>query len=137
MPEKIRDVMTASPVVLDASAPIVDAARAMREENIGTVMVREGTKFCGIVTDRDLVVRGLAEGNLQMKVGDVCSKNLVTVSPDDPIDKAVTLMKECAVRRLPVVEGQEPIGIISIGDLATEKDPQSALGEISAAPPNR
>jgi CBS domain-containing protein len=70
-------------------------------------------------------------------VSKICSSDLLSVSPDDSIDKAVTIMRKSAVRRLPVVEGTRPIGIVSLGDLAVERDPTSALADISAAPANR
>jgi CBS domain-containing protein len=86
-----------------------------------------------------LVVRGLAtDGDTRSKrLGELCTPNVATVSPDDSIDDAVALMKRHAVRRLPVVERGEPIGIVTLGDLARRKEPQSALGSISEASPNR
>ncbi|MFI2352764.1 CBS domain-containing protein [Streptomyces sp. NPDC019443] len=93
----------------------------------------------GLVTDRDLVVRVLAEGRNvdEATVSQACSADLVAVSPDDDIDRAVQLMREQAVRRLPVVENERPVGIVSLGDLAIERDPSSALGDISSAEPNQ
>jgi CBS domain-containing protein len=69
-------------------------------------------------------------------VGDICSPDLVTVGPDEDVSIAVDRMREHAVRRLPVVEGGRAVGIVSLGDLAMERDPDSALGDISSAPPN-
>jgi CBS domain-containing protein len=136
----VRDVMTPDPVTVRASDSIVQAARAMRDNDIGPVIVLDdnGTA-CGIITDRDVVVRGLAEGAdpQTMTVGELCSSELFTLTPDDPVDQAVELMRQKAVRRMPVLEGQTPVGIISLGDLALQQDPDSALGDISAAPPNR
>jgi hypothetical protein len=85
------------------------------------------------------VVRGVAEGRdlAATKVGDIYSQELTSVSPTDEVEQAVLLIREKAVRRLPVVEGGKPVGVVSIGDLAIERDPHSALGKISAAPPNR
>jgi CBS domain-containing protein len=93
-----------------------------------------------VVTDRDLVVRALAEGaDISSKsVQEVCSTETVTVSPDDDVDRAIQLMRERAIRRLPVVEEEDrPVGVVSLGDLAVERDPHSALGDISAAHPNQ
>jgi len=92
----------------------------------------------GLVTDRDLVVRALAEGrdSATTKLGDICSKDLVVLSPGDSVDDAVRVMRERAVRRIPVVEEGRAVGIISIGDLAIERDADSALADISVAPPN-
>jgi CBS domain-containing protein len=139
MKKTIRDVMTPNPVALQATASVVDAALAMRDFDVGAVIVLEDGQVCGVVTDRDLVVRGIANGNYPatMKLGELCSRELTTVSPTETLEKAVDLMREKAIRRLPVVEHGKPIGIISIGDLAIERDRHSALGDISAAPPNR
>jgi CBS domain-containing protein len=139
MAQKIRDVMTANPATIPASSAVVEAARAMRDRDIGDVVVLQDDRVCGIVTDRDIVVRGIAQGRdpAQTKLADICSRDLVTVSPNDDVADAVRLMKEKAIRRLPVVENGRPVGIVSIGDLATEQDRRSALGEISAAPANR
>jgi CBS domain-containing protein len=111
----------------------------MRDANIGDVIVLKGSQVCGILTDRDIVVRGVSEGRdlAATKVGDICSQELASVSPTDEVEQAIRLMRDKAVRRLPVVEAGNPVGIVSIGDLAIERDPHSALGQISAAPPNR
>jgi CBS domain-containing protein len=110
----------------------------MRDEDIGDVIVMDDGKVCGIVTDRDVVVRALAEDRdpKSTKVAEICSRDLTTIAPGDPIDKAVKLMRERSIRRLPVVQGDRPVGIVSIGDLAQDRDPESALADISAAPPN-
>jgi CBS domain-containing protein len=110
----------------------------MREQDIGAVLVTEGDQLRGLVTDRDLVVRLLAQGGdlRDKEVREACSEELVSVSPEDEIDRAVELMREHAVRRLPVVEGGHAVGIVSLGDLAVEREPGSALGEISAAEPD-
>jgi CBS domain-containing protein len=138
MVQRIRDVMTADPVVLASSDSIEVAARHMKERDIGDVLVSDGGRLCGLVTDRDIVIRGLAEGRgSSARLGEICSRELVTLSPDEPIATAVSLMREWAVRRIPIIEGDRPVGIVSIGDLAVERDENSALADISAAPPNR
>jgi len=139
MAQSVRDVMTANPIALPATSSVVDAARTMRDANIGNVIVVDNGQICGIVTDRDITVRGVAEGKdvSSLKLRDICSQEITTLSPTDSVDDAVRLMREKAVRRLPVVEGGKPVGIVSLGDLAVERDPHSALGNISAAPPNR
>ena len=138
MPLTVRDVMTANPVTLPAQAPVTDAAKRMRQEDIGDVIVLEGDRICGVVTDRDIVVRVLAEDRepARTKLGEICSRNVVTVKPGDALTQAGDLMRTRTIRRVPVVEGGRPVGIVSIGDLAVERDPDSALGEISAATPN-
>lgn len=138
MAQKIQDVMASDPVTVPAQAPLVQAAEKMRDQRIGDVLVLDGDQVCGVVTDRDLVVRGLAEQRepTTTPVGEICSRQLVTVRPDDDTDRAVQLMRQHAVRRLPVMRDGELVGIVSIGDLAVELDSHSALADISAAPPN-
>lgn len=138
MARKIRDIMTGSPTSVSPELDIVTVARAMRDEDIGAVLVAEGDDMKGLVTDRDLVVRGLAAGGdpRETKIGGLASSATATIGPDDSIDKAAQIMRERAVRRLPVVEDGRPVGIVSIGDLAVEKDTDSALADISAARPN-
>ena len=139
MAQLVRDVMTPNPVALQAASSLVEAALAMRDFDVGNVLVLDDGQICGIVTDRDIVVRGIAGGNYPatVKLGEICSRELTTLSPTDTVEDAVSLMRQKAIRRLPVVENGQPVGILSLGDLALEKDPHSALGDISAAPPNR
>ena len=137
--KSLRQVMTSDPIVLDATASVGDAARAMRSRDVGDVLVRKDGALCGIVTDRDLVVRVLAENSAatNIQLGEICSREIATLSPDDSVDDAVRLMEENAIRRVPIVEAGKPVGIVSLGDLAVLRDRHSALGEISAAPPTR
>jgi CBS domain-containing protein len=138
MADTVRDVMTRDPATVDASVPVAEAARVMHDRDVGDVIVLQGGRLRGIVTDRDIVVRVVAEERdaRTARVGDVVTPNLVTLTPTDPMDRAVALMREHALRRLPVVEGDRPVGIVSLGDLAVEREPRSALAQISAAPPN-
>lgn len=139
MPQSIRDVMTPNPISLSDSAPVLDAAQAMRDSNIGDVIVLDQSdELCGIVTDRDIVVRVLAEGKdpQATSLSEVCSRDVLSLSPDDAVGDAVRLMREKAVRRIPVVEGGRPVGVVSLGDLAIERDADSALADISVAKPN-
>jgi CBS domain-containing protein len=138
MAQQIRELMTPNPVALPGTASVHEAARAMRDAQIGDVIVIEHNEVCGIVTDRDLVVRILAETRdpATTTLADICSHSLVTVTPTDSVEEAVRLMRTHAIRRLPVVEGGRAVGIVSLGDLAVERDPGSALGEISGAPPS-
>ena len=130
--------MTENLVTLPGSAPLADAARRMKESDTGDVIVMANGNMCGVVTDRDIVVRAIAEGmdpdSVQLE--EICSHEVVSVSPDDSVDRAVQLMRQRAIRRLPVVEGGSPVGIISIGDLAIELDEHSGLADISAAESN-
>ena len=139
MSERIRDVMTTNPETLPESTTVREAAETMRANDIGdVVIVDDNGAISGILTDRDIVVRVVAEGRdpRATRIGDIASRELTAVSPDDPVDRAVQLMRERAIRRLPVVDKGKPVGIVSIGDLALDRDPDSALADISAAPPN-
>ncbi|HEX6472032.1 MAG TPA: CBS domain-containing protein [Streptosporangiaceae bacterium] len=139
MAQKVRDIMTGSPTSVSPDLDLATVARTMRDEDIGNVLVIDGDDLRGLVTDRDLVVRAMASGldPSTTKVGGICSDVTATVRPDDNLDAAITLMRERAVRRLPVLDGGRPVGIISLGDLALERDPRSALADISAASPNQ
>jgi CBS domain-containing protein len=110
----------------------------MRDREIGDVLVTRDDILLGIVTDRDIVVRGLADG-LDPRVTPVehcCSDDLVLVEADDRVSDVVALVRDRAIRRVPVTDGGRLVGIISLGDLARQRDPDSALAEISAAPAN-
>jgi CBS domain-containing protein len=133
----VRDVMS-RPRMLRAEATISEAAEVMRREDIGDVIVVDADRLYGMLTDRDIVVRVLAEGQdpSQTRIGDVCSRELTTISPEESVGQAVRLMREKAIRRLPVVEHDEVVGMLTIGDIAVERDSRTALADISAAPPN-
>ena len=138
MPQTIHDVMTPRPVALSRTSSVQEAARTMRDAGVGAVIVLAQEQVCGIVTDRDIVLRVVAEERDMDRttLGDICSHTLTTVAPTDSVEHAIDLMREKAVRRLPVVEGGRAVGMVSLGDLAIERDPNSVLGEISAALPN-
>ena len=133
----VRDVMS-RPRMLRAEATISEAAEVMRREDIGDVIVVDADRLYGMLTDRDIVVRVLAEGQdpSQTRIGDVCSRELTTISPEESVGQAVRLMREKAIRRLPVVEHDKVVGMLTIGDIAVERDSRTALADISAAPPN-
>jgi CBS domain-containing protein len=139
MAQYLREIMTQNPVTVQTTDSVVAAARSMRDGNIGDVVVVEQGQIQGILTDRDIVVRALAEGRdpERTTVGEICSRELTTLSPSDAIRDAAAVMRDKAIRRLPVVDGGRPVGIVSLGDLAVERDPASTLGGISSAPPNR
>jgi CBS domain-containing protein len=139
MGQQVKEIMTGRPITLDRAASLADAARVMRDQGIGDVIVVEGENAEGIVTDRDIVIRGIAEGAdpNTTRLGQVVSGDLTSVAPDDTVDRAIELMRDKAVRRLPVLEGGKPVGVLSIGDLAIERDPRSALADISEEPPGR
>ena len=134
----VREVMNGNVVTLPQSAPLVDAARRMRDADIGDVVVVDGGRLAGLVTDRDIVVRAIADGKdpRATTLADICSGDVVTVAPDDSIDHAAQVMRERAVRRVPVVEAGNPVGIVSLGDFAIERESSTPLADISAAKPN-
>jgi CBS domain-containing protein len=137
MGQQVKEVMTERPVTLDRDASLAEAARLMRDQGIGDVIVVDGDDAEGIVTDRDIVIRGVAEGAdpERTRLGQVISAELVSVAPDDSVERAIQLMREMAVRRLPVLEGGKPVGVLSLGDLAVARDGDSVLADISEEPP--
>ncbi len=136
--ETVEDVMTRNPIALPETAPALEAARKMRDAGIGNVVMLHDNAVSGIVTDRDIVVRCIAEGRdpRSTTLGEIASRDLTTMAPGDKISTAVRLMRERAIRRLLVVKDGRPVGILSIGDLAVQHDPDSALADVSAARPN-
>ncbi|CAL9347276.1 CBS domain-containing protein [Streptomyces sp. Tu 3180] len=138
MTQHVRDIMTGAPVSVGPQTSVAEVARIMRDRDLGAVLVTDGDELRGLVTDRDLVVRSVSRGGdpEETTVSGACSEDLVTVGPDDDLDRAVRLMRERAVRRVPVVENGHPVGIVSLGDVAMERDSESALGDISVARPN-
>jgi CBS domain-containing protein len=136
---RIADVMTAGVETVRSVQPLTEVARTMREQDVGAVVVVDAAeRVRGIVTDRDLAIRGVAEGNgPDTAVEAILSEDVITLSPEDSIGDAVRTMREHAVRRLPVVVDERAVGIVSLGDLAIERDSGSALAEISSAAPNR
>lgn len=138
MTTTMRDIMSPAPVCLAATESVSAAAKAMKEHGIGTVLVLADGRLAGIVTDRDIAVRVLAENHdpRAMRVGAICSTELAVLGPDDDVELAARLVRERAIRRIPVAQDGTPVGVVSIGDLALEKDQHSALSAISAASPN-
>jgi CBS domain-containing protein len=137
MPTRLRDVMSTDVAAVGASATIEDAARIMRDRDIGDVVVTSNGSVTGIVTDRDIIVRALADGlGPTTTVASVFSEDVQTLEADDPVARAIEVMRERHIRRIPVMDSGTLVGIVSLGDLAAEKDPDSVLGEISTAPPN-
>jgi CBS domain-containing protein len=117
---KVREAMTSSPTSIPTDATVVEAARTMSSENVGSLPVVEGGKLVGIVTDRDLVINVLAKDldPSKVQVAEVASENPVFVGPDEPLDAALQRMAEEQVRRLPVVEGDRLVGILAQADVA-------------------
>jgi len=138
MAQTVEEIMTRDPRTVNASDTIADAARVMNESDIGDVIVVDNGDVKGIVTDRDIVVRAVAEGRdpTSTPVGEVCTSGVEALEPSASVDDALRKMREADIRRLPVVEGGRPVGIVSLGDLAVEREPDSTLADISAASPD-
>ncbi|MDX6724476.1 MAG: hypothetical protein QOD73_2880 [Solirubrobacteraceae bacterium] len=138
MAESIREVMTADPRTVDAGATLVEAAREMRDGDVGALIVVENGSVAGIVTDRDIVVRAIADGKDpgSTRVSDVATMNPVTLTVDQTVEDAIRTMREQDIRRIPVVQDGRAAGIVSLGDLAIERDTDSVLADISSEPPN-
>ena len=138
MAQSIREIMTADPRTVEPSATLTEAARAMRDDDVGAVLVVDGGTLAGIVTDRDIAVRAVADGAdpESTRVSDVCSTDVATLTVDQTVDDAIRLVREQDVRRIPVLQDGRPAGIVTIGDLAIERDTDSALADISSEPAN-
>lgn len=138
MAQTVADVMTRNPATIEREESAAEAARLMARADIGDIIVLDNGTVVGIVTDRDIAVRLVAEEkDPRTQVAEIISdRELVTVSPDTPLDQAVGLMRQHSVRRLPVLQQSRAVGIVSLGDLAMERDQNSALADISAAEGN-
>jgi CBS domain-containing protein len=133
----VRDIMTPAPVGVYYTQTIGETARLMRDTEIGAVLVVNDGTLSGMVTDRDLVVRGLAEGaGPDSPVGPLCSGDLVGVAAEADVIQAEQLMEEHAVRRLPVISDGQVVGIVSIGDIALTIEADSPLAAVSRAQAN-
>ena len=138
MAQSIRDAMTQNPECVSGDTTVADAAKLMRDKDFGGVLCLDGDQVSGFLTDRDIAVRVVAEGKdpTSTKVSEAATTDLHTLSPDDSVEDAIKLVREHNIRRVPVVEGAKPVGIVSIGDLALERDKDSALADLSGAPAN-
>jgi len=138
MAQSIREVMTQSPELVSGDTTVADAAKLMRDKDFGGVLSQDGDQVSGFLTDRDIAIRVVAEGKdpSSTTVSEVATSDVHTLSPDDSVEDAIELVRQHNVRRVPVVEGAKPVGIVSIGDLALERDKNSALADISGASPN-
>ena len=139
MADTLRDVMTSDPHCVSGDDSLVEAAKLMRDHDVGSVIVLDDDQVSGIVTDRDIAIRAVADGRNpgSTAVSEVATKDIETLSVDDSVDDAIRKMAESDIRRLPVVEDGRAAGIVSLGDLARERDPESVLADISSAPPDK
>ena len=141
--KQIRDVMTSNPECVNEKDSLRDVARIMKDRDTGVVPVVNGRKIVGLITDRDIVVRGLAEGkNLDnASVSELMTKQVRTVREDASVNDALELMNSAEVRRVAVVNSSdELVGIVSLGDISVKSDKDTKVGQtvetISGAPPN-
>ncbi|WBB98360.1 MULTISPECIES: CBS domain-containing protein [unclassified Solwaraspora] len=134
----VGEFMTARPFTMDASDMLTAAARQMRDADIGDIIVTNGSDIRGIVTDRDITVRAVAsEMDPSMtQLSQIITEDVVVVSPYDDAVAAAELMRTYSVRRLPVVDDGRLVGVVSMGDLAVEWEPDSVLADISTDDPN-
>ena len=136
MVKSVRDTMTADPRSIGASASVVEAARMMREEDVGSLPITDDEKLVGMITDRDITTRVVAEAaDLKTtSVGDVYSRDLISVEPDKDLEEALQLMARHQVRRLPVVENGRLVGIVAQADIAlTLRENETRTGELVEA----
>jgi len=135
----VSDIMSPRVISVASTATVREAAEQMTRNDVGDVLIVDNGRVHGMVTDRDLVIRVLADGRSPdtTTAAEVCSTNLIAVSPDMTVEEAVLLLRQHAVRRLPVIgPDSQPMGFVSIGDLAVSEDPDSALADISASEPD-
>ena len=125
MGQSIKDVMTSNPCSIDAGKSVAYAAKMMRDEDVGVAPIVEGDKLIGMLTDRDIAIRVVAEGRNpdQVTARDVASRQVVTIDPQQDLDEALRIMAKHKVRRLPVVEEDgKLVGVVAQADVAREGD---------------
>jgi CBS domain-containing protein len=140
MANSVRDTMSKNPRSINASASVIEAAQLMREEHIGSLPITDDEQLVGMITDRDITTRVVAEGadRMQTSVGEVSSRDLITVEPDRDLDEALQLMARHQVRRLPVVENGRLVGIVAQADIAlSENEKTGKLVEAISEPSER
>ncbi len=125
----VRDVMTPNPRTVGPNDTLQKAAQIMRDEDTGVVPIVENGRLSGIVTDRDIVIRCIADGTFKGKASDAASDEVITITPDKTTAHAAELMAEHQIRRLPVVEGDKLVGIVSLGDLAVKDGKDKQTGD--------
>jgi CBS domain-containing protein len=138
MAQSIREIMTADPRTVSSMATVADAAREMRDGDVGSVVVVDNGGVAGIITDRDIAVRVVAQGldPDATRVSEAATTDPVTLTVDQTVEDAIRLVRERDVRRIVVVQDGRPAGVVSLGDLAIERDTDSALADIASEPPN-
>ena len=134
---KIRDIMTRNVAYISPEGTVIDAARLMQKHNVGSIPVCDQSGVVGIITDRDIVVRNVAHGNnpSMTKVKDVMTTGVKSATPDMSVEEVSSMMAQNQIRRMPVVENNMIVGMVSLGDLAVNPnfdiEASEALSEIS------
>lgn len=139
MAQTVAEIMTSGNLAtVERTESAAEAARRMAAADAGDVIVLDNGAFCGILTDRDIAIRLVANNKSpSTPVSEIASDvDVVTVTPQTSLDEAIELIRNRAIRRLPVLEHGRAVGVVSLGDLAMERDPNSAVADISAAPGN-
>lgn len=126
---KIRDIMTKNVECCEPTASITELAKKMRDSNVGSIPICENGTLQGIVSDRDIVTRCLAENQMDANASDIMSTDIVSGHPDMSAEEAGQLMAEHQIRRLPIIENERIAGIVALGDLSVEKDTDQKAGE--------
>ncbi|MFB0634908.1 CBS domain-containing protein [Bacillus rugosus] len=126
---KIRDIMTKNVECCEPTASITELAKKMRDSNVGSIPICENGTLQGIVSDRDIVTRCLAESQMDANASDIMSTDIVSGHPDMSAEEASQLMAEHQIRRLPILENERIAGIVALGDLSVEKDTDQKAGE--------
>ncbi|WP_372661121.1 CBS domain-containing protein [Cohnella sp.] len=131
--QTVKEIMSTELITIMLNEDIIEAATAMKEQDIGLIpVVDQQNKCIGVVTDRDIVIRGIAEKkSISLKVEDIISNNIISVNPDTDVQQVTELMAKEQVRRLPVIENDQIVGIVSMADLANETSKQKAGEAIS------
>lgn len=138
---KIKDIMSKEIAFVNSNESIQSAAQLMQQYNVGSIPVCDNNRLVGIVTDRDIALRSVAKGQNEHSVGDIMTKHPVTASPETDVHEASRIMGEKQIRRLPVVENNSLVGMVSLGDISVEPklsdNAEVALKNISTPTTNR
>jgi CBS domain-containing protein len=139
MARTVEEIMTTNPRTVNVDDTVLQAAQVMRDNDIGDAIVVDDGQVTGIVTDRDISVRAVADGRDpdSTPVAEIATTGIQAIEPEASVDDALRMMREHDIRRLPVVKNGRPVGIVSLGDLAVEREPDSTLADISAAAPDQ
>ncbi|MFB3814455.1 MAG: CBS domain-containing protein [Terriglobales bacterium] len=129
---KVREIMTPNVKYVAPDTSLDEVAQVMRDEDVGVVPVIDNGELCGVITDRDIVVRCVAEGNdpAEVEADEVLSENVQTIEPDEDVAEAARIMAEEQIRRLPVVEGGRLVGMLSLGDIAVKQPDEQLTGDV-------